>query len=145
MTSKFVSFLKKAGQVIVAGANIAGQIDPVLLPLLNLAIPASKQAAAQTIETSVESDFSLMSQSVMSAETMGATLTASGTTVTGAQKAQAAATGIMAILQNSEAMVGKTIGNPTAANAAAVAIAGAVADWWNAVDGKSLPTPPATA
>jgi hypothetical protein len=140
MTNRFVSFLKKAGQVLSAGTSIAAEFFPVLAPFINIAIPAAVRPAAVAIESKVESEVSLMSQAVMSAETMGNVLAAEG--ISGSDKAKAAAVGIMHILMTSEAMVGKTVADPAGANAAAVSIAGGLADWWNAVDGKQLPAAP---
>lgn len=145
MANKFVSFLKKAGEIVVAGAAVAAQYEPMLAPLLNLFIPASKQATAQTIETKAISEISLLSSSVLQAETMASTLASSGTSVTGAQKAAAAAVGVTQIFLNSEAMAGKKIGDPVAAQKAASTIAGGIADWWNAVNGNDLPNPPTPA
>lgn len=140
--SKFTSFLKKAGQVLVAGAQIAEEGIPALAPFVNLITPASKQAAVQTIESKVESEISLLSQSVMTAETTANALAQSGTAISGAQKAQIAAVGFTQVLMNSEAMAGKKIGDPVAAQAAAAKMAGAMADWWNAVNSDNLPDPP---
>jgi hypothetical protein len=140
MTNRFISFLKKAGQILVAAEPIEAELLPQLAPLLNLALPQKSQAAAVAVENTAQSEIGLMTQNVLAAETMANTLAASGTTVTGAQKAAAAAVGIKTILENSQAMAGKKIASPTGALAAAEKIAGALADWWNAVDGSSLPT-----
>src|ERR1700730_18052631 len=89
MTNRFVSFLKKAGQVLVSAEPLIAQAMPELAPLLNLFIPAKNQAAATTVETAVVSDVALMSQSVLSVETAANVFTQSGSSVTGAQKAAA--------------------------------------------------------
>lgn len=145
MANKFVSFLKRAGQIIEAGAQEAAVFVPALAPFVNLLIPASKQAAAVSIETKAVSEITLLSNSVMQTEAMVNAIKAGGTAVTGAQKAQAAGVAVTNILMNSEAMAGKKIGDPVAAQKAASTIAGGIADWWNAVNGNDLPNPPTPA
>jgi hypothetical protein len=140
--SKFTSFLKKAGQILSTVAQDASIVLPALAPFVNLVVPASKQTAVQGVETTVESDLNLLNQSVMTAETTANTLAAGGTTLSGAQKAAIAAPAILQVFLNSEAMAGKKIANPAAAQAAAATIAGGIADFWNAVDGSALPNPP---
>lgn len=138
MANKFVSFLKKAGQILSAGTQIAAEFLPILGPLA--AVVAPKEASQ--ILTIAESEVTQLSQAVGAAETMGAALAKNGVAVTGPQKAQAAATGVLQIFLNSEAMAGKKIADPVAAQAASVTIAGGIADFWNAVDGSALPNPP---
>jgi len=140
--SKFTSFLKKAGQILSTVAQDAAVFVPALAPFATLVIPASKQAAVQNVETTVVSDLNLLNQSVMTAETTANALAQTGTVISGAQKAQIAAQGVLTVFLNSEAMAGKKIADPAAAQAAAVKIAGGIADFWNAVDGNVLPTPP---
>jgi hypothetical protein len=142
--SKFTSFLKKAGLVLTTVLQDAAIAIPALQPFINLTVPASKQPAVNTVITTAESEISLLSQSVMTAETTANTLAAGGTTLSGAQKAAIAAPAILQVFLNSEAMAGKKIANPAAAQAAAATIAGGVADFWNAVDGSALPNPPTT-
>ncbi len=141
MANRFVGFLKKAGQLTIAAAPIAEQFMPILTPFLNLALPQKSQAIAAT-GAKIESEVSLMSQSVMTAETIGNILISKGVGITGPQKAAAAGAGIMAILLNSEAMAGKQIADPVAAQTASANIAGGIADWWNAVNGSVLPNVP---
>jgi hypothetical protein len=143
--SKFTSFLKKAGLVLTTALQDAAIAIPALQPFINLAVPVSKQAAVNGVITTAESEISLLSQSVMTAETTANTLAAGGTVLSGAQKAAIAAPAILQLFLNSEAMAGKKISNPAAAQAAAATIAGGVADFWNAVDGSALPNPPAVA
>jgi hypothetical protein len=140
MTNKFVSFLKKAGQVIASAAMIAEEFYPALAPLVNAVLPAKDQAKAASVEATVSSDISSVSSVVMSVEGISATLTQP---LSGAQKAAAAGPQIGAIFLASEALAGKKIANPAAFNAAMAVIAGGVADAWNAVDGSALPTPAA--
>lgn len=143
MANKFVSFLKKAGQILSAGTQIAAEFLPILGPLA--AVVAPKQASQILGATTIaESEVTQLSQAVGAAETMGAALAKNGVAVTGPQKAQAAATGVLQIFLNSEAMAGKKIADPAAAQVASVTIAGGIADFWNAVDGSALPNPPAT-
>lgn len=143
MTNRFVSFLKKAGQVLAAGTQIASEFLPILGPLAAAVAPkeASQIQAGVTI---AESEVTQLSQAVGAAETMGAALAKGGVAITGAQKAQAAATGVLQIFLNSEAMAGKKIADLVAAQKASVTIAGGIADFWNAVDGSSLPNPPSS-
>lgn len=141
--SKFTSFLKKAGEILTTVLADAAIAIPALQPFINLAVPASKQAAVNNDVTVAESEISLLSQSVMTAETTANTLAAGGTTLSGAQKAAIAAPAILQVFLNSEAMAGKKIANPAAAQTAAATIAGGIADFWNAVDGSALPNPPA--
>jgi hypothetical protein len=139
MSNRFVSFLKKAGQVLVAAEPIVAEALPALAPLLNLVTPKKDQAVVATVESAVVSDVALMSQSVLSVETAANVFAQGGSTVTGAQKAQAAGVAILQIFENSAVMVGKKIADPAGAKAAAAKIAGGVADFWNAVDGNVLP------
>lgn len=143
--SKFTSFLKKAGQILTTVLADAAIAIPALQPFINLAVPASKQAAVNGVITTAESEISLLNQSVMTAETAGNVLAAGGTALSGAQKAAIAAPAILQVFLNSESMAGKKIANPAAAQTAAATIAGGIADFWNAVDGSALPNPPATA
>ena len=143
--SKFTSFLKKAGQILTTVLADAAIAIPALEPFINLAVPASKQAAVNGVLTTAESEISLLNQSVMTAETAGNVLAAGGTALSGAQKAAIAAPAILQVFLNSESMAGKKIANPAAAQTAAATIAGGIADFWNAVDGSALPNPPVTA
>lgn len=140
MTSGAVTFLKKLGQYLAKGLPIAAEAFPMLAPFVNLALPASAQPVAQAVESKAESEISLMSQAVVSAETMANAL--GSTTVTGAQKAAAAGTGVLQVLLASEAMAGKKIADPVGAQKAAAEIAGGLADFWNSVSGAAVPNPP---
>lgn len=135
MTNKVVSFLKKAGLFLAQELPVVAAEIPALQPFLAF-LPKSWQPTANAIATTATSEISLMSQQIMAAETMG---NAIGSSVTGAQKASAAATGIMQIFLNSEAMAGKKISDPAKAQAAIVALSGDLADFWNAVDANVVP------
>jgi hypothetical protein len=141
LSNKAVSFLKRLGQILSAGLQVAAEILPGIAPFVNLTLPASVRATATTIESTVESEISLMAQSVTAAETMANVIGTPG--LTGAQKAAAAGTGILQVLLNSEMMAGKTIHDPAGAQAASATIAGGLADFMNAIDGSKLPTPAA--
>jgi hypothetical protein len=143
MTNRFVSFLKKAGQILSAGLPIAADVFPILAPIANLMVPAGSQATAVKVETVTQSEIALMSASVFAAEKMGNVLT--DKTITGADKAKVAGADIFQIILNSVAMAGKPIADPAAAQTAAVGMAGNLADFWNAVDGAKLPSVPAPA
>jgi hypothetical protein len=140
MTSKFVSFLKKLGQIVAAGAQVAETILPALAPFINLAIPASKQANALAVETTIGNDLNSIFAAVTAAESAGAVLGNPG--LTGAQKAAMAGAYIGPIFLNAEALAGQKVANPAAANAAFVTIAGGIADFLNSLDGSALPTAP---
>lgn len=142
MTNKFVSFLKKVGQVVAAGVGIAADVLPILSPLATALLPAKYQSTATTVESAVTSDISIISGVVGSVESVSATL---ASPLTGPQKAVAVGAQLGPIFLASEAFAGKKIANPTAFNAAMVTIAGGFADAWNAVDGAALPNLPIAA
>lgn len=142
MTNKFVSFLKKAGQVIAAGVGIAADVLPILSPLANALLPSKYQSTAAAVETAAVNDISMISGVVGSVEAVSATLTSP---LTGPQKAAAVGAQLGPIFLASEAFAGKKIANPAAFNAAMVTIAGGFADAWNAVDGSALPNVPIAA
>jgi len=138
--NKFVGFLEKLGKVLAAGVPIAEELFPAVAPFLNLALPASAQPKAQAVEATVSSELALMAQSVTQVETI--VNVAGMPTLSGAQKAAAAAPAILQVLENSVMMTGKKIANPAAASTAAATIAGGLADYLNALDGSALPNPP---
>lgn len=139
MTNKFVSFLKKAGQLIASGAEVAIETIPELAPFIKF-LPSKDQAIATTVTSTVSTDANFLLQATMSAEATGAALGTPG--LSGAQKAAVAAVDIGQVFLNSSLLAGKKVTNPAAFNAAMVAIAGDVADAWNAFDGSALPNPP---
>jgi|SRR5579871_97170 len=140
MANKVTSFLKKLGTFLAQELPVAASAIPALAPFLNLALPASAQPAAEKVEATVSSEVSLMTQAVVSTETMANAIGSPG--LTGAQKAAAAGTGVLQVLLASEAMAGKKIADPAGAQKAAVTIAGGLADFWNAVDGSAVPNTP---
>ena len=136
--SKFTSFLKKLGQIVAAGAQVAETVLPAIAPFINLAIPAAKQANALAVETTVGNDLNSIFAAVTAAESAGAVLGNPG--LSGAQKAAMAGALVGPIFLNAEAIAGKKVADPAAANAAFVTIAGGIADFLNALDGSALPT-----
>jgi hypothetical protein len=142
MTNKFVSFLKKAGQVLATGAEIAIKEIPALQGLVSL-LPASAQGTAGSVLTTANNDASWLLAAVTSAETAGNVIGTPG--LSGAQKAAMAGALIAPAFLNAMSVAGKTPQNPVAANAALVAMAGNLADFMNAYDGSALPSPTGTA
>jgi hypothetical protein len=117
----FVSFLKKAGQII---ANIAA-VEAGLAPVFKQAIPA----AAPTIDK-----LDLIVHQIIGVE--GAFAAAFPSQQTGPQKVVAAASLIGPILSSVDAITGKPIQNEAAYVKAVQVIAGGVADLLNSLGDK---------
>lgn len=137
MSNKFVSFLKKAGQILATGAEVAIETLPILQPFTAL-LPQKIQGAVGTVESTVGTDATWLLQAVVSAETAGGVLTNPG--LSGAQKAAMAGTYLAPAFTAAMSIAGKAPKDPAAANAALITIAGGVADFMNAYDGSALPT-----
>lgn len=145
MTNKFLSFLKKAGQILAAGAEIAVEAIPILAPFTPL-LPQKIQSTVGTVETTVNADAQWLLQAVTGIEAAAtAATTAPGTVpISGAQKAIMAGNAIAPAFIAAMSLAGKKPADPVKANAALVAIAGSVADFMNAYDGSALPNAPVT-
>lgn len=131
-----MSFLKKLGQIIVTGLEIASGI----LPLVSQAVPN----AAGTVQT-ISKDLAEAMQIIVSVEAMGAALG-----LPGPEKLRAAAPQIEQILMSSSVMIGKPIANPQLALQGATKVADGLADWLNAIHPDAatgtpvtVPAPPA--
>jgi|SRR5581483_4577280 len=140
MTNKFVSFLKKAGQILAAGAEVAIETIPMLAPFTPL-LPSKVQGTVSTVEATAQNDATWLLQSITGIETAGAAIGTPG--LTGAQKAQMAGAAIAPAFLAAMNIAGKKAADPAKANAALVTIAGGVADFMNAYSGDPLPNPPA--
>jgi len=118
----FVSFLKKAGQIL---ANVAS-VEAGLEPIFKGALPAS---AGPTVDK-----LDLIFKQVVAVE--GAFAAAFPTGQTGAQKLIAAASLVAPVLQSVDSIRGKSIANEAAYSKAIQTIAGGVADLMNSINAQ---------
>lgn len=122
-----MTFLKLVASLIIKGLAIIEQFQP--------AVQAMIPGSTGVVQT-VSKDLSELFQVIVSVEAMGQL---SG--LSGADKAKAAGPLFAQIFLGSSALAGKTIANPTAFQAAAVAAAGNFADMLNAVHPQVASTP----
>lgn len=139
MPNKFVSFLKKAGQILASGAEVAIETIPILAPFTIL-LPKSIQSTVSSIETTTNNDATWLLQAVTGVETAATSIGTPG--LSGAQKAVMAGASIAPAFIAAMNLAGKKPADPVKANAALVTIAGGVADFMNAYDGSTLPNLP---
>lgn len=118
----FVSFLKRAGQIL---ANVAS-VEAGLEPIFKGALPAS---AGPTIDKA-----DLLFKQVVAIE--GAFAAAFPTGQTGAQKLIASASLIGPVLQSVDTIRGKSIANEAAYQKAVQTIAGGIADLMNSLNAQ---------
>ena len=114
----FISFLKKAGQIL---ANVAA-VEAGLEPIFKQTLPASAQGTIDKLD--------LIFKQVVGVE--GAFEAAFPGQQTGAQKVLAAASLLGPVLQSVDTIRGTSIGNEAALTAAVQKIAGGIADYLNA-------------
>lgn len=133
----FVSFLKRAGQIL---ANVAAA-EAGIEPIFKAALPAS---AGSTVDK-----LNLLFQSVVATEGQFAAAFPAGQT--GPQKLLAAASLVGPVLSTVDTIRGKPIANEAAYNKAVQTITGGIADLMNSLQGAnnatagSAVTAPATA
>jgi hypothetical protein len=140
MSSGFVSFLKKIGQVLAAGLELTGIISPIVLPMLG------SGKAAQTATTAIN-DFTSIGTTVVQVETA-----LQGKT--GPEKLAAASSLVQPIVRTSELVSGHTIANEAEFIAGCTDLTNAVVRIMNALGSKGItvsgssvttaPAPPAT-
>jgi hypothetical protein len=118
----FLSFLKKAGQVL---ANVAS-VEAGLEPIFKAALPAAAGATVDKLD--------LIFKSVVATEGMFATAFPTGQT--GPQKLLAASSLIGPVLSTVDTVTGKPIADEAALVAAIQKITGGVADYMNALQAK---------
>ena len=119
----FVSFLKKAGQILANVAALEGGLEPIF----KAALPASAGATVDKLD--------LIFKSVIATE--GQFAAAFPTTQTGAQKLVAAATLVGPILSTVDTITGKPIANEAAYTKAIQTITGGIADLLNSLQAKA--------
>lgn len=105
--STFMSFLKKAGQVLSAGLTITGIVFPVLRPLLGAGAGASGQPDSGSILGRIDTglnDFTAIGTQILTIETA-----LQGKT--GAEKLAAATTLVAGVVRTSELVSGHKIAN----------------------------------
>lgn len=124
-----VTFLKKAGTLLVNGVSIVELGYPVLGKL----IPAKEQPLAQTIVTDLEQ----MSSVVTSVEEMGAAIPNG---LTSAQKFAAALPGVTRAVAQSSVMLGKKIADQALFQKACSEYAQATVDMLQSIDPASIVT-----
>lgn len=120
----FVSFLKKAGQILANVASVEAGLEPIF--------KAAAPAAAPTLDK-----LDLIFKSVVATE--GQFAAAFPAQQTGAQKVVAAASLVGPILSTVETIDGKPIANEAALLKAITTITGGVADYMNALQDKASP------
>jgi hypothetical protein len=121
--SGFVSFLKKAGQIL---ANIAA-VEAGIEPIFKAALPAAAGATVDKLD--------LIFKSVVATE--GQFAAAFPTGQTGPQKLLAAASLVGPILGTVDTITGKPIANEAAYTKAVQTITGGIADLMNSLQAKS--------
>jgi hypothetical protein len=121
----FLSFLKKAGQIL---ANV-GAVEAGLAPIFQAALPAGSAAS------NVVDKLDLIFKSVVATE--GQFAAAFPTTQTGPQKLLAAASLVGPVLATIDTIRGKPIANEAAYAKAIQTITGGVADLMNALQPKA--------
>ena len=121
--SGFVSFLKKAGQIL---ANIAA-VEAGIEPIFKAALPAAAGATVDKLD--------LIFKSVVATEGQFAAAFPSGQT--GPQKLLAAASLVGPILGTVDTITGKPIANEAAYTKAVQTITGGIADLMNSLQAKS--------
>lgn len=119
----FVSFLKKAGQIL---ANVAA-VEAGIEPIFKAALPAAQGATLDKLD--------LIFKSVVATEGQFAAAFPAGQT--GAQKLLAAAALVGPVLGTVDTITGKPIANEAAYLKAVQTITGGVADLMNALQPKS--------
>jgi hypothetical protein len=129
----FVSFLKKAGTLLVNTVSVVELGYPILGRLL----PAKAQPVADTII----SDLEQFSSVVTNVEAVGQALP---TALTGEQKFKAALPLITRAVAASSVMAGKKIADNTLFQKACNEYAQATVDMLNSLDGSTISAKPAT-
>lgn len=124
MTSKFVSFLKVAGEVIANGVTSYFGLPPVFK------LPAPSASA-----TATATDVSSIVQAAIQVEAIGKTLG-----LTGPQKLQALIPQVFAILNSSLALGGKPIAQPALATSGATGISQGIVDFLNSLEPAAINT-----
>jgi hypothetical protein len=119
----FVSFLKRAGQIL---ANI-GAVEAGLEPIFKASLPASASSTVDKLD--------LIFKSVLATEGQFAAAFPSGQT--GAQKLLAASTLVGPVLATVDSIRGKPIANEDAYTKAIQTITGGIADLMNALQPKA--------
>ena len=121
--SGFVSFLKKAGQIL---ANIAA-VEAGIEPIFKAALPAAAGATVDKLD--------LIFKSVVATEGQFAAAFPAGQT--GPQKLLAAASLVGPLLSTVDTITGKPIANEAAYTKAVQTITGGIADLMNSLQAKS--------
>lgn len=127
----FVSFLKKAGQILANVAAVEAGIEPIFKAVL----PAAQGATLDKLD--------LIFKSVVATEGQFAAAFPAGQT--GPQKLLAAASLVGPVLGTVDTVTGKPIANEAALLKAIQTITGGVADYMNALQPKSDSTTAASA
>lgn len=120
-----LTFLKKLGQIIVAGANVFG----VFSPMIQQVVPGSG------VVNTVSKDIAEIGNVVVSVEAFGQMAG-----LPGAQKAKLAGPQIAQILMNSTLLVGKKIHDPVLFAKACASMGGDMADILNSLDPSGVIT-----
>lgn len=126
MTNKFVSFLKKAGQII---ANF-GAAEAGLEPIFKAILPAKDGVYIDKLDTIMKSIIA----------TDGMFEAAFPGQQTGPDKLKAAATLVAPLLASLDSLAGTHTVDSVAKQAAILKITSGFADYINALDGGNLPT-----
>lgn len=137
--SKGVDFLKKLGGYILTVARVAGKIDPEL-QIFTQFLPVPIRDKIIAVDTKVQSELTLIANSIVSAEVMAQTL--SDKNITGLDKAKSAAVTITQVLLNAEFMAGREVADAVLAQQIAEKIAGDFADWLKNVKPNHVPDNP---
>lgn len=119
----FLTFLKKAGQIILEGA----QIFTGFAPMVSAAYPKSAGAI-----TTISKDLSQVADAVVQAEAIGQALN-----LPGAQKLQAATPLVAQIIIDSSILVGKQVAQPELFKQGSQKIADGMADVLNSLHADS--------
>lgn len=124
-----MTFLKKLGQVLLKGLQVAIGIGPIITPLLG------SGKAAQTAGT-VVNDLTSIGSVVTQIETAFAAIPGS----TGAQKLQAAIPLVTQIVQTSELVINKKVANEALFTQACQEYTQATVDLLNSIDQSEVKT-----
>lgn len=121
----FVSFLKKAGEIL---ANVAS-VEAGLEPIFKAGLPVSAQGTVDKLD--------LIFKSVVATEGQFQAAFPNGGAGTGAQKLLAAASLVAPVLATVDTIRGKPIANEAAYTKALQTITGGIADLMNALQPKA--------